>query len=39
MTDAEVEALYREAQIDADRVEVAADWDTLPPDECLDDET
>jgi predicted CopG family antitoxin len=35
--DAAAEAMYREAENDADRRETLADWDDLPADEALDE--
>jgi predicted CopG family antitoxin len=32
-----LEALYRQAETDPDRLETIADWDGLPVDEALDD--
>lgn len=37
--DAAAEALYREAQSDPDRDEVIADWDDLPADEALEEQS
>jgi hypothetical protein len=37
--DAAAEALYHEAANDPDRIEALADWDELPADEALDDQS